>query len=85
MKIIGYEIKKGHFNGKDWSKAYIYTTSAISSNDYQSSFGYSCELLKVSIDVWHDFIKNFESIEDVIDSVIIPYYDKYGRICSLSI
>ena len=85
MKLIGYEIKQGTFNGKSWQKVYIYTTSALGSNDSLSSFGYSCEVLKVNIDVWNDFMKYFDSVEFALESSIKPYYDKYGRICSLTI
>lgn len=84
MKIIGYQLSKGEYQGRPYQHYKLYFTSLIEKN----GSGYSCDIVKVPVTVFNDFIKSYipsGDLNKIINMSVEVAYNKYGQVQKLYI
>lgn len=82
MKIIGYQLSKGEYQGRPYQHYKLYFTSLIEKN----GSGYSCEVVKVPVSVFDEFVKIYVSNGDlnkILNLSVEVSYNKYGQVQKL--
>lgn len=77
MKILGFEFKRGEYQGHNFDNTILYLAYPIEKNGN----GYKVDKCKCKTQIFTDFVdsNNFD-LDDIINTEIIAYYDKYGNI-----
>ena len=81
MKILGYELKKGEYQGHSFDNTILYLAYPIE----RDGNGYKVDKCKCKTQIINDFLEsNNWEFDNLINIDIIAYYDKYGNISMIS-
>lgn len=77
MKILGYEFKKGEYQGHNFNNTILYLAYPIE----KDGKGFKVDKCKCKTQIFSDFVESNHLFEkDILNVEIIAFYDKYGNI-----
>lgn len=74
-KIVGYEIQKGEYQGKEYNNVRLYIQSDISRN----GFGIRCSYVKVKRDLLPI------ALDNILDCTVQFMYDRFGNVVQVNL
>ena len=81
MKVLGYEFKKGEYQGHSFDNTILYLAYPIA----RDGNGYKVDKCKCKTEIITSFLdSNQWEFDNLINIDIIVYYDKYGNIIDIS-